>query len=74
MSAPERIHGWQQSQLSIARHYGGLTYQGHDYQIAYSELDTPLVRVDVLAREAKEAKAASKADKQAITEKQGELL
>ena len=74
MSAPERIHGWQQSQMSIARHYGGLTYQGHDYQIAYGELDTPLVRVDVLEREAKEAKAAKKAAKLANAQKQGELL
>lgn len=74
MSAPERIHGWQQSQMSIARHYGGLKYQGHDYQIAYGERDTPLVRVDVLEREAKEAKAAKKAEKLANAQKQGELL
>ena len=24
---PERIHGWQDSRLSIARFYGGITYQ-----------------------------------------------
>jgi hypothetical protein len=57
---PERIYGWLSGQMSIARHYGGLRYQGHDYVIAYNEKDTPLVRIDVLAREAKEAKAAAK--------------
>lgn len=71
---PERIYGWLNTQMSIAQHYGGLTYQGHDYQIAYNEKDTPLVRVDVLAREAKEAKAAAKAAKVANAVKQGDLL
>ena len=49
---PERIHGWQDSQLSIARFYGGITYQGHTYTIAVAEKGAPLVRSDVLAREA----------------------
>ena len=53
---PERIYGWLNSQLSIARHYGGMTYMGHDYQIAYLEPKEPLVRVDVLKREIKSAK------------------
>ena len=53
---PERIYGWLDSQLSIARHYGGLKYQGHDYQIDYLSVGEPLVRVDVLAREAKTRK------------------
>ena len=51
---PERIYGWLDSQLSVARHYGGMAYQGHDYQIAYSEEGQPLVRIDVLKREVKE--------------------
>ena len=42
--APERIHGWQHSQMSVARHYGGLRYMGHEYTIAYAEPGTPLVR------------------------------
>lgn len=29
---PERIYGWLNSQLSIAQHYGGITYQGKHYQ------------------------------------------
>lgn len=61
VSTPERIHGWQNSQLSIARHYGGCKYNGADYVIAYNEEGQPLVRWDVLKREAKEAKAAAKA-------------
>lgn len=54
--APERIYGWMDSQMSIARHYGGLKYMGHDYQIAYLEPKQPLVRVDVLKREIKSVK------------------
>ena len=52
--APDRIYNWLDSQMSIARHYGGLRLHGHDYQIAYDEPGRPLVRADVLAREAKE--------------------
>jgi hypothetical protein len=58
---PERIYGWLNSHLSIARFYGGLTYQGHTYTIAVNEHDTPLVRADVLKREAAAAKKAKKA-------------
>ena len=58
--APDRIYNWLDSQMSIARHYGGLRLHGHDYQIAYDEPGKPLVRADVLAREAKERKAAEK--------------
>ena len=44
--APERIYGWLDSQLSIARHYGGITYNGHKYVIDYSDPHEPLVRQD----------------------------
>lgn len=27
---PERIYNWSDSQLSIARHYGGISYNGSD--------------------------------------------
>ena len=81
MTPPERIHGWQDSQLSIARFYGGITYQGHTYTIAVAEKGAPLVRDDVLVREAKERKAADKAaDKAAKAAKaqaakqQGQLI
>lgn len=54
-AAPERIHNWQHTQLSIASHYGGLSYQGHGYTIAYAEPGQPLVRIDVLRAAAKAA-------------------
>lgn len=57
---PERIHGWLNTQLSIARHYGGIEFNGHEYRIAENEEGQPLVRVDVIKREAKERKAAAK--------------
>lgn len=56
MNAPERIYGWLDTQLSIARHYGGCKYNGHDYSIALNEEGQPLVRIDVLKRERKQAK------------------
>lgn len=59
--APERIHNWQDSQLSIARFYGGIHFRGARYVIAFNEPGQPLVRKDVLAREAKARKAADKA-------------
>ena len=57
---PERIYHWQHNQMSIARHYGGLRYMGHDYTIAPNEDGTPLVRSDVLAKEAKAARVAKR--------------
>jgi hypothetical protein len=45
--APERIYGWLDSQLSIARHYGGITYNGCEYLIDYSDPQEPLVRQDI---------------------------
>ena len=61
--APERIHNWQDSQLSVARFYGGINFNGCHYRIAVCEPGQPLVRKDVLEREAKERKAAAKAEK-----------
>lgn len=60
---PERIHNWQDSQLSVARFYGGIKFNGHHYRIAACEPGQPLVRKDVLAREAKARKAEDKAVK-----------
>ena len=61
--APERIYHWLDSQLSIARFYGGIHFRGASYRIAFNEPGQPLVRNDVLAREAKARKAAAKAEK-----------
>ena len=57
---PERIHNWLDTQLSIARLAGGMTFNGHHYTIAYDEPGQPLVRDDVLAAEAKTAKREKK--------------
>ena len=57
---PERIHGWQNSQLSIARYYGGCKFQGFHYYIAENEEGKPLVRADVFEVESKAAKLAKK--------------
>lgn len=63
--APERIHGWLHTQLSLARNYNGCTYQGASYSIAYNEPGQPLVRHDVMVREVKAAAAAAKAERKA---------
>lgn len=60
MTAPERIYHWLDSQLSIARFYGGIDYNGVRYSISLNEPGQPLVRDDVLAREAKEARASKR--------------
>lgn len=51
MNAPERIYNWEETQLSVARFYGGINYNGHRYEIAYCEPGQPLVRWDVAERE-----------------------
>ncbi len=61
--APERIYYWLDSQLSIARFYGGIHFRGARYVIAFNEPGRPLVRKDVLAREAKERKPEARAVK-----------
>jgi hypothetical protein len=58
--APERIYGWLNTQLSLARHYGGCKYNGHSYVVAYGEEGQPLVRQDVVRREHDSAKAENK--------------
>lgn len=72
--APERIYHWLDSQLSIARHYGGINFNGHRYSIAFSEPGMPLVRKDVLLREYKERKAAAKAEKARNEKLQEQLI
>lgn len=77
-TAPERIYHWQHSQLSIARFYGGCNVHGAHYKIAVNEAGTPLVRADVLLREAKAQRAAATAErraaKQAAQEQQKGLI
>lgn len=76
--APERIYHWRNSQLSIARFYGGIQYQGHHYVIVPNEEGQPLVRADVLARERKVRKHRESRERAEEIEKtreaQGDLL
>lgn len=72
--APERIYNWLDSQLSIARFYGGIHFRGARYVIAFSEPGQPLVRQDVLRREYKESKAAAKAEKARNEKLQEQLI
>ena len=51
MNAPDKIYGWLDSQLSIARFYGGITFQGHSYVIDIKDPKQPLVRQDILKSE-----------------------
>lgn len=57
---PERIHGWQSTQLSIARHYGCIRLQGQLYHVAHNEPGQPLVRADVIDREAAARQTATR--------------
>ena len=54
---PERIYNWLNSQLSIARHYGGCRFNGAEYVIAYAEEGQPLVRTDLLKKPKRKKKA-----------------
>jgi hypothetical protein len=51
VSAPEKIYGWLDSQLSVARFYGGITFQGYSYVIDMNDSKQPLVRKDILESE-----------------------
>jgi hypothetical protein len=55
---PDRIYGWLDTQMSVARHYGGITYQGVSYVIDMQDPEQPLVRQDVLVSEIRAAKKA----------------
>lgn len=48
--APERIYNWLNGPLSIARHYGGCSFNGAEYVISYGEDGQPLVRKDLIAK------------------------
>jgi hypothetical protein len=56
--APEKIYGWRDTQLSVARHYGGCKFRGASYLIDFADPLHPLVRQDVLEAGKKAAKAA----------------
>ena len=72
--SPEKIYGWMDTQLSIARFYGSISYQNQTYHIAQDEPGQPLVRWDVLQREQRQRrleKEQAQAEQAAL---QGRLL
>ena len=50
---PEKIYGWQNTQLSVARHWGRIKYNGAEYRIDYDSPEQPLVLVQPVALKAK---------------------
>lgn len=42
---PKRIYNWQQSQLSLAKYYGGITLNGAMYVVRYDLEGQPLEEV-----------------------------
>lgn len=50
----EKIYGWQHTQLSIARFYGGIKISGHQYVIDEKDPQRPLVLVKPKQRKKKE--------------------
>lgn len=65
---PERIYGWLETQLSIARFYGGIRYEGRMYLIDTEDPRQPLVRSDVLDAEKKQRMRLER------TRRQGEAI
>jgi hypothetical protein len=55
MDKPERIYGVSHSQLSIARHYGVITFNGAEYH--YDAASDMLTRMDVWTAEQAATKA-----------------
>jgi len=45
---PERIENVSQGQLSIARHYGGIIFNGKEY--VYNPKDDCLIRADIFKK------------------------
>ena len=72
MTPPDEIHGVSQSQFSIARHYGGITFNGAHY--TYIPHEDKLIRDDILKARAKAARDAKKANKKATKGSQGSLI
>ena len=72
MNRPERIYNVSQTQLSVARHYGGCKFNGADYHYD-AESDT-LTRMDVwkarIASCKEEADRAARAEREKWTKAQ----
>lgn len=75
-ASPYLITGVSQSQLSVARHYGGCQYQGQEY--VYVQTTDELVRADVARLVSRLRTAAAKRARTEARERgdqaQGDLL
>ena len=71
-NAPERICHVSHTQLSLARHYGSINYNGKLYW--YVPETDELIRDDVRKREATEAKRIARAEKERWQKEQGSLF
>lgn len=58
MNPPDEIHGVSQGYFSVARYYGGCTFQGEHY--TYFPTEDKLVRTSLLKQREKEAKKAKR--------------
>lgn len=56
---PKRIYGWLNSQLSIARHFGGCTVNGVEYRIRADLEGQPLEEVRKPAKKRKGKRAST---------------
>ena len=72
MEPPERIYGVSRTQFSIARHFGGIAFNGKHY--TYIASDDMLIRDDVLRREKKAMKDLEKQKREQAKQMQEQLL
>ncbi len=72
MKAPEIIYHVSYTQLSIARYYGGCTFNGHYY--VYNKDDDTLTRDDILRAETKHKNQQIKKKKQAALNAMSDLF
>ncbi len=72
MNRPEKIYNVSQTQLSIARHYGGIKFNGAEY--VYDATQDTLTRRDVWLDKIKNDKNAAKKERENWTKKQGGLF
>ena len=67
MKYPDRIYGWLNTQMSIARFFGGrITLGGDLYVVAQDEPGQPLVRASVLDGEKKARRKAERQERNAM--------
>ena len=73
MTAPHRIYGWLDSQLGIARHYGGCELNGKRYVIRYDLEGQPLEEAEMKAAKKKRTSPAPTATDDLLRDILGEL-